>query len=110
MNRFEEDYKKYIKQFFPEETPDKCEYLNDLWNFCGCSCYYESVRAVKEVLLYCKQEHETRNYDEMVGAKFFMLYWATQQDYIEHGSGVIGSWLTDLGKELLEFIETIEDL
>lgn len=40
-------------------------------------------------------------------SKQFFLYWATNEGFIEHGSSIIGSWLTDEGEELLKDLSII---
>jgi hypothetical protein len=36
------------------------------------------------------------------GAMFLLVYWIDHLDLIEHGGGVLASWLTSKGKDLLE--------
>lgn len=72
-------------------------------NICGCGCpenVYRLIHAVlKEIL-----ESRVRVNDE-VGYYDYMIYQLNEQGFLEHGSSIFGSWITEKGKKLIEALD-----
>jgi hypothetical protein len=72
---------------------------------CGCG----SPRSIAGYVVACLKKYtddSSRPDYEDLPAMFF-LSWADHEDYIEHGSTIRCSWLTDKGKELIRDLETV---
>ena len=84
-----------FKTFIPTK---KYDIIHEL-GICGCGCPDETYKAVHDMLIAFK------NHADAIGDnpyKYFMAYALDRLKFIEHGTSIIGSWLTDKGKELLE--------
>ena len=103
------DDEEFIASFFVEA-----------FNFCGCGCLSMSVKFVRDIL-NCFEDREEDNlspYLNLNKAKEvcgndnitdFMLHWLDSVELTEHGSSVYGSWLTDKGKALRDYLKKIEE-
>ncbi len=77
-------------------------------HFCGCGDPESACRSLLRLLeQFSSHDHEAAylalpKWIPDDGIMFLVLYWLDRQSLIEHGGGVLGSWLTDKGKETLE--------
>ena len=84
-----------FKTFIPTK---KYDIIHEL-GICGCGCPDKTYKAVHDMLIAFK------NHAGAIGDnpyKYFMAYTLDCLEFIEHGTSIIGSWLTDKGEELLE--------
>lgn len=80
----------------------KKEYLQiSVLGFCGCGDGDAVMVYVKEFLEKLDRQ-DWGEYEDM--PYMFLCYWADDKGFTEHGTTVRCSWLTDLGKELLNDI------
>jgi hypothetical protein len=81
----------------------KSEYLQtEVLGFCGCGNPDEVMKYVYNLLITIKNG-ESGSYEDM--PYMFFVYWANENNFLEHGTTARCSWLTDLGHELLSDIE-----
>lgn len=78
--------------------------------FCGCG----SPEAASASLLRLLEQYSDENRDGEPaykalptwipdeGIRYLVLYWLTELDLLEHGGGVMASWLTGKGQNVLE--------
>jgi len=80
---------------------------------CGCGNPEETYEAIHEMLLYYSDINTHSNYpriykglvtDEVNPYIQFMAYVLDGKGFLEHGSSIIGAWLTDKGKQLLSYM------
>lgn len=78
--------------------------------YCGCGAPEAASASFLRLLeQYNDEERDTREpaYKALPkwipddGLMFLTLYWLTHLDLLEHGGGVLASWLTDKGREVL---------
>lgn len=84
-----------MKTFMPTK---KYEIIHEL-GICGCGCPDETYKAVHDMLI------GFADYDGIAKGdpyEYFMAYTLDRLGFIDHGTCITGSWLTDNGKELLE--------
>ena len=85
--------------FYPNE---KVKLIDEL-GICGCGnpeMVYRLIHAVlKEIL-----ESRVRTDDE-VGYYDYIIYQLNEQGFLEHGSSIYGSWVTERGKKLIEALD-----
>lgn len=81
---------------------------------CGCGDPPSIGRYVYDMLkkyVYLGNEDyscwDRTSYEDL--PVMFFLSWADRCGYTEHGTSIRGSWITDLGKELLADLETVLD-
>lgn len=95
----------------------KSDYLlTSILPFCGCGDPESLGRYVKEMLLkHVKQTNsdsylcwDVTQYDDL--PVMFFLSWADREGYIEHGTTIRCSWMTEKGDELLKDLIEIEKL
>ena len=105
LNNYEQEYQDWILHI---DNVDSSRYdflLVKKWNFCCCGCPKDAVLAVKEMLDWCGEDIESRKSpSEFTNYQKFMLYFLDNKGYTEHGGSVNGSWLTNDGKDILQFI------
>ena len=81
---------------------------------CGCGCPESIGQYVKEMFLkHVKQSYsddcscwDNNDYDDL--PVMFFLSWADREKYIEHGTTIRCSWMTEKGDELLNDLIEIE--
>jgi len=80
----------------------------DELDFCGCGNPEEIMDYVKAMLMV----FDNKKYQDYADLPYmFFAYWATHKGYLEHGSTIRCSWLTDKGKQLLlDIIECQDEL
>lgn len=95
----------------------KADYLcTGVLGLCGCGdpkavANYIKNMFLKHVQQAVPEDHSCwdRTYYEDLPAMFFLL-WANNHDYIEHGTTIRCSWMTEKGIELLkDLIQEFED-
>lgn len=69
--------------------------LVDELHICGCGCPENVYRAIRDVLADPIKCNEGAYYD-------YMLYQLNHLGYLDHGSSIYGSFVTEKGKELLK--------
>jgi hypothetical protein len=80
----------------------KTDYIQiEILHFCGCGDPDEVMMYVAEFLIKISKE-DFGDYEDM--SYMFLSYWADNEGFIDHGTTVRCSWLTDKGKELLNDI------
>ena len=90
---------------------DKKDYLQiAILGFCGCGnpdevmkYVYDMLKRVADITIDKGIEFEYSDLPSM-----FFLYWADKNNFIEHGTTIRCSWLTDLGKQLMADIEELQ--
>lgn len=98
------DDEEFLKSFFVEA-----------FEFCGCGCLSMSINFVRDIL-NCYEDEEGLssphlNLDKAEGVcgndniTDFVLHWLDTVELTEHGSSVYGSWLTDKGKALRDYLK-----
>ena len=106
---------KYISELERYEDKDgttweeKKDYLQiSVLGFCGCGnqdevmgYVYAMLKRVADTTIDKGIEFEYSDLPSM-----FFLYWADKNNFIEHGTTIRCSWLTDLGKQLIADIES----
>lgn len=104
---YAEDY-QYAENY-PYIDDDGCvykykkEYLQiKILGFCGCGNPDEVMVYVRDFLVKLEKQ-EWSDYEDM--PYMFLIYWADDKGFTEHGSTARCSWLTEKGKELLKDIE-----
>lgn len=82
------------------------EWLWSLLGGCGCgSSDYFAEKSVK-VLKHFATEHMKRDWDIYEDeAAEVIAHWMDSKGWIEHGTSIGGSWLSDEGKEIYEVIK-----
>ena len=93
-------------------------FLIEAFNFCGCGCLSMSIKFIHDVL-NCYEDREEDNLSpylnldkaiEVCGNENitdFMLHWLDSVELTEHGISVYGSWLTDKGKALRDYLNKV---
>lgn len=111
-------YNKDTEMFVdPEGTSweSKSDYLYmSILPSCGCGDPSSIGRYVKDMLLkHVKQTDsddiscwDITHYEDL--PVMFFLSWATREGYIEHGTTIRCSWMTEKGNELLRDLEEVE--
>lgn len=85
----------------------------DLYNalgICGCGLPDEAYERVYEMLVRAdnRQRLITAQGDSrLIGYQYFMAYTLDNLELIDHGYCIDGSWITDKGLAMIEFIELI---
>lgn len=79
----------------------KKELIEEL-GICGCGCPTEAYKAVHEVL-FKMPSLESEEMDNPYIS--FMIYTLNHLGFLEHGSSIYGSWLTEKGRQLLEALD-----
>ena len=74
---------------------------------CGCGCPEETYKAVHEMLKRAKTRSNLIDPDE--AHVLFMAYTLDNLEFLEHGSSIYASWLTDKGNELLAALDIFEE-
>lgn len=111
----------YVQQFWNDKEnewlgPDGCHYESDaellaigVFNLCGCSDEYESFKVIRDTLTHFNEWREKNTYwNDLVKTVFngvegaaYLVCGLIDDKFIEHGTAIRGSWLTDEGKALL---------
>ena len=76
----------------------------DALPLCGCGDNAITFRAIHNALIYCdKKEWDTYVDGDICKNAYiqFMFYWLDNAEFIEHGTTIRCSWLTDKGSQLL---------
>lgn len=86
---------------------NKSSYLKiKILHLCGCGNSDEVMIYIRDMLKRFEGEDpKFGGYDDL--PFMFFTYWANHNNFLEHGSTVRCSWLTDKGEELLRDIEQI---
>lgn len=80
------------------------ECINKL-GICGCGCPDEVYKAIHEMLLYFEPSDQIdRKYLWQDPYEAFMCYFLNEQGFLDHGSSVYGSVLTEDGYKLLGYL------
>lgn len=83
---------------------------NDSW--CWCNQPEEGLKLIRDILNLCPL-YENENWKKVKkllgsdGAFQLIIGDLNNRDLLEHGGGMVGSWLTDLGKEIREYLNSI---
>lgn len=70
-----------------------------LFDFCGCGMPDYVLNGFRETLKGQKEEKLADNKMQIY------LYILNKEEYLEHGSSIFGSWLTEKGKALLFLLD-----
>lgn len=73
--------------------------LIDELGICGCGSPEEAYKAVHEMLKRAETRDEIITPDEP--HVLFMAYMLDRLEFLEHGTSIYSSWLTDKGERLL---------
>lgn len=103
-----EDNEEFLTSFFVEA-----------FGFCGCGCLSMSIKFVRDILNCYEDDEEEGWYaphlkldkaKEVCGndnITDFMLHWLDTEELTEHGGSVYGSWLTEKGKALRDYLKEV---
>lgn len=95
------------------EYTDLEETLNSL-GICGCGNPDLAYKAVHEMLKRSSSKEESTitcamdNDDTSIPYIYFMAYMLDYLGFLEHGSSIRCSWLTEKGEKLLKALEVLE--
>lgn len=87
-------------QFF---APNEKVKLVDELNICGCGnpkMVYRLIHVVMKDIL-----KSSVKVDDYVGYYDYMIYQLNEQGFLEHGSSIYGSWVTEKGEKLIEALD-----
>lgn len=111
----------YLTQDYCLSPTDNEEFLTsffvEAFGFCGCGCLSMSIKFVRDIL-NCYEDEEglgapylnLDNAKEVCGndnITDFMLHWLDTVELTDHGSSVYGSWLTNKGKALRDYLKNV---
>lgn len=120
---FSEDNTSYevLSQDNYMETEDDEEFLTsffvETFGFCGCGCLSMTIKFVRDVLNCYEDDEEEGWYaphlildkaKEVCGndnITDFILHWLDFCVLTDHGSSIYGSWLTNKGKALRNYLK-----
>lgn len=115
------DSHECLTQNYCTEMTDDEEFLTsffvEAFDFCGCGCLSMSIKFVRDIL-NCYEDEEglgapylnLDNTKEVCGndnITDFMLHWLDTVELTDHGSSVYGSWLTEKGKALRDYLKNV---
>lgn len=117
------DSHESLSQNYYTEMKDDEEFLKsfflEAFNFCGCGCLSMSINFIKDIL-NCYEEDEEEGWysphlklDEAKGVcgndniTDFILHWLDSVGLTDHSSSVYGSWLTEKGKALRNYLKEV---
>lgn len=89
-----------VQFFAPNE---KVELIDEL-NICGCgnpNMVYRLIHVVMKDIL----KFSSVKVDDYVGYYDYMIYQLNEQGFLEHGSSIYGSWVTEKGEKLIEALD-----
>ena len=128
----------YIDKSDDEFLLEECKnfFFYEILNTCGCGRPDDTTSVIKDILniindydnerqnynreeiniAYDKKQNrlnnlcgteikDNTNYDGLIQ---FVLYMLDSAGFLEHGSGIWGAWLTDLGRMFLYFLNSVE--
>lgn len=111
---------KSLTQNYCTEMADDEEFLKsffvEIFDFCGCGCLSMSIKFVRDILNCYEDEEGLSPYLNLDKAKEvcgndnitdFMLHWLDTVELTDHGSSVYGSWLTNKGKALRDYLKNV---
>ncbi len=76
-----------------------------IWRLiCGCSDTTKTWTWILEYLTKCASEDSYLNDDDLSGGEILAMNLLRDLGFTEHGTSIRGSWITDNGKEIIEFI------
>lgn len=109
-----------LSQNYCTEMTDDEEFLEsffvEAFGFCGCGCLSMSIKFVRDILNCYEDEEGLSPHLKLDKAKEvccndnitdFMLHWLDAVELTEHGSSVYGSWLTEKGKALRDYLKKV---
>ena len=109
------------QNYFTEMTDDE-EFLRsffiEAFDFCGCGCLSMSIKFVRDILNCYEDEEGLYPHLNLDKAKKvcgndnitdFILHWLDSVELTEHGTSVYGSWLTEKGKALRDYLKNYEE-
>lgn len=88
-------------QFF---APNEKVKLIDELNICGCGnpkMVYRLIHVVMKDIL----KSSSVKVGDYVGYYDYMIYQLNEQGFLEHGSSIYGSWVTEKGEKLIEALD-----
>lgn len=77
--------------------------LIDELKICGCG-NPEMVYRLIHVVMKEIRESGVRT-DDYVGYYAYMIYQLNEQGFLDHGSGIYGSWVTEKGEKLIKALD-----
>lgn len=79
--------------------------------FCGCGNQGVVITIIRDYLNYSKIHRDFFGMpvDTDSGYHWLMLYLLDSWGFTEHGGGVRGSWLTDTGVEMSDFLGSLTE-
>lgn len=84
---------------------EKAYLQQNILGFCGCG-NPDEVMLYVETMLEKLDNEEWGDYEDM--PYMFFVYWANENDFVEHGISARCSWLTDKGRDLLADIKKVK--
>lgn len=85
------------------ENDLKIEEVMERFKFCSCGRPESALRAMRRCL-QCIGDVNYPSLDE----EWLVVYLLETEGYLEHGSNICASWLTDRGEALLEELKGLE--
>lgn len=109
-----------LNQNYCTEMTDDEEFLSlffaEAFEFCCCGCLSMSIKFVRDILKCYEDEEGLSPHLNLDKAKEvcgndnitdFILHWLDTVKLTDHGSSVYGSWLTDKGKVLRDYLKEV---
>lgn len=81
-------------------------------NFCGCENPEDAATFLRDILRLAPLYESRSALEELLprpGLRSFVLYQVDSMGLLEHGGVISGSWLTDLGVDVLRALEAVSD-
>lgn len=116
------DSHETLTQNYCTEMTDDEEFLKsffiEAFGFCGCGCLSMSIKFISEVL-NCYEDREEDNLSPYLNLDKaikvcgndnitdFMLHWLDSVRLTDHSISVYGSWLTDKGEALRDYLKKV---
>lgn len=80
------------------------------WMCCGCGerdKMWTAIHNYLENFSLIGDDWTKRTIELVTGEQYFLAYYLDDIGLLDHGSGIGGSWITEQGGQVLEFLRTI---
>ena len=84
----------------------------DELGICGCGRPHEVYKLIhiimKAISKHGVKINQSITYEPWPAYHAFVIYQLNKMEFLEHGSSIYGSWLTEKGKKLIEALNEME--
>ena len=118
--------KRLPEEYEIEDIVEDClkEFHYEDLGLCGCGCPEETYEVIRKILNIqssnAKWETKQKQFSELCNADMdnanysgliqFVLYVLDNKGFLEHGSSIGGSWLTEKGKIYLDLLNALSEI